>query len=574
MQNIGNQHMNVKLLITLSLLLFSQLVLAEITVKVDRDPVVADESFHLVFESDQKIDAKPDFSALTNSFTVLDTRRNSNTQITNGKISYSQMWILTLIANKTGTLGIPSIRFGKETTKPLSINVIASSPSTQGGSTDNIFLDVEVNTESPYVQAQLIYTVRLYRAIVTNNASLSEPEVSGGQAVINKLGEDSSFETQRNGKRYGVIERQYVIFPQSSGPMTIKPIVFQGQTGGAGGFFSFDRFNQQTSIVKRSRSVEINVKSIPDSFTGDTWLPANQLSIEEQWSIDPSKLEQGEATTRTLTLKANGLAASQLPEIKSHLPDTLKQYPDQPEFDESNNVNGYIGVRRDKMAVIPTAGGNYTLPAIKIPWWNTGTDKMEIAELPERQIHIEGSTAPVPLNNGIKQQTIADQATATELENNAQNNLAPITITKNEPLWKWVSLCLFVLWLLTLTLLWRSKRSTSASDTKEEENISERKQLKKITQACKNNDPKQTKQALLDWTNSHWPEKTINNLNALKQYSDENFRIKLDELNNCLYGNSASQWDGASFLISFESQSFDKKQSKVIKGKLEPLYKT
>lgn len=574
MQNIGNQHMNVKLLITLSLLLFSQLVLAEITVKVDRDPVVADESFHLVFESDQKIDAKPDFSALTNSFTVLDTRRNSNTQITNGKISYSQMWILTLIANKTGTLGIPSIRFGKETTKPLSINVIASSPSTQGGSTDNIFLDVEVNTESPYVQAQLIYTVRLYRAIVTNNASLSEPEVSGGQAVINKLGEDSSFETQRNGKRYGVIERQYVIFPQSSGPMTIKPIVFQGQTGGAGGFFSFDRFNQQTSIVKRSRSVEINVKSIPDSFTGDTWLPANQLSIEEQWSIDPSKLEQGEATTRTLTLKANGLAASQLPEIKSHLPDTLKQYPDQPEFDESNNVNGYIGVRRDKMAVIPTAGGNYTLPAIKIPWWNTGTDKMEIAELPERQIHIEGSTAPVPLDNGIKQQTIADQATATELENNAQNNLAPITITKNEPLWKWVSLCLFVLWLLTLTLLWRSKRSTSASDTKEEENISERKQLKKITQACKNNDPKQTKQALLDWTNSHWPEKTINNLNALKQYSDENFRIKLDELNNCLYGNSASQWDGASFLISFESQSFDKKQSKVIKGKLEPLYKT
>ncbi len=566
--------MNYKLLITLSLLLISQLVLAEITVKVDREPIVVDESFHLIFESDQKVDAKPDFSALTNSFTVLDTRHRSNTQITNGKISYSQMWIVTLIANKTGTLGIPSIRFDKELTRPLAINVLAGSPTTKGSATDNIFVDVEVNSKSPYVQAQLVYTVRLYRAIVTNNASLSEPEVTGGQAVINRLGEDSSFETQRNGKRYVVIERQYVIFPQSSGPMTIQPIVFQGQTGGAGGFFSFDRFNQPTSIVKRSKSLEINVKPIPDSFTGDTWLPANQLSIEEQWSVDPSKLEQGEATTRTLTLKANGLAASHLPEIKSNLPDALKQYPDQPEFEESNNTDGYIGVRRDKMAIIPTEEGDYTLPAIKIPWWNTDTDKMEIAELPERNIHIEGSTAPVPENNVTKQQSTTDQAGATDLENNQQNNLAPITLTKEEPHWKWVSLFFFVLWLLTVILFWRSKRNTSAVDTKAEVNISKRKQLKKIQQACKSNAKKETQQALLDWANSHWPDKTINNLNALKEYSEEDFKLKLDELNNCLYGSSTSQWDGSSFFKSFESQSFDKKQSKVINGKLEPLYKT
>ncbi len=566
-------HTQMKIIFTLWLLIFSQLLLAEITVKVDREPVVVDESFHLIFESDQKVDAKPDFSVLTNSFTVLDTRHRSNTQITNGKINYSQMWIVTLIANKTGTLGIPSIRFDKELTRPLSINVLAGSASTQGGSNDNVFVDVEVNTKSPYVQAQLVYTLRLYRSIVTNNASLSEPEVTGGQAVINKLGEDSSFETQRNGKRYVVIERQYVIFPQSSGPMTIQPIVFQGQTGGAGGFFSFDRFNQPTSIVKRSKSVEINVKPIPDSFTGDTWLPANQLSIEEQWSVDPSKLEQGEATTRTLTLKANGLAASHLPAIKSNLPDELKQYPDQPEFDESNNADGYIGVRRDKMAIIPTKGGDYTLPAIKIPWWNTDTDKMEVAELPERNIHIEGSTAPVAVDNVVKQQT-TDQDTVIESGNNNQNNLAPITLTKEEPFWKWVSLVLLLLWLLTVVLFWRSKRKTSATDAMEEENISKRKHLKKIQQACKSNAKKETQQALLDWANSHWPEKTIKNLNALKEFSDEDFTLKLDELNNCLYGSSALKWDGDNFLKSFESQSFDKKQSKVVNGKLEPLYKT
>tara|TARA_R110002111_G_scaffold220457_2_gene282929 strand:- start:339 stop:782 length:444 start_codon:yes stop_codon:yes gene_type:complete len=147
-------------------------------------------------------------------------------------------------------------------------------------------------------------------------------------------------------------------------------------------------------------------------------------------------------------------------------------------------------------------------------------------------------------------------------------------LTKEEPIWKWVSLCLLVLWLLTLILFWRSKRSGSATDTREEAKTSNRKYLKAVQQACKNNDPKLTQQALLDWAKNHWSDKNINNLNALKEYSDEDFKIKLDELGRCLYGSSTSKWDGASFSKGFESQSFDKKQSTVVKGNLEPLYKT
>ena len=68
--------------------------------------------------------------------------------------------------------------------------------------------------------------------------------------------------------------------------------------------------------------------------------------------------------------------------------------------------------------------------------------------------------------------------------------------------------------------------------------------------------------------------KNINNLNILKKYSNESFKLKLDELNICLYGSLISKWDGTSFLNIFESQSYDKKKLKNSKGKLEPLYKT
>jgi BatD DUF11 like domain len=562
-----------KIIITLLLLTLSQFSLAKITVNVDRDPVVADESFQLVFESDQKVDAEPDFSPLDRSFTILNSRRRSNTQIINGKVNHSQMWILTLLSNKSGIIGIPSIRFGKELTQPRTIKVVPSAPVTKGKSSDDIFIDVEVNTKTPYVQAQVVYTVKLYRSVATNNASLSEPVLSGGQAVINKFGEDSSFEAQLNGKRYVVIQRQYVIFPQSSGALKIEPLMFQGQTG-KGGFFNYDPFGPQAqSIVKRSAEINLEVKPIPDSFSGDTWLPASQLTIQEQWSVDPGKLQQGEATTRTLTLAGNGLAASHLPAIKSNLPVTLKQYPDQPEFEETNDANGFIGIRRDKMAIIPTEGGDYMLPAIKVPWWNTDTDKMEIAELPERSIHVDGNVT-APVDSAIKEQLVTNEMTPSELEDSNETIIKSLDTVDRDSQWKWVSLVLLVLWSITLIIFWKSKRNISTTKSSTDTTSSNRHYLKQIKQACKKNDPIMAKQSLLDWARNLWPEKNIGSIDSIKELCAEDFQLELDKLNNCLYGKAPNSWNGAEFLKCFESQSFEKKQSVETSGKLEPLYKT
>jgi oxygen tolerance protein BatD len=563
--------MTIKLIITLVfLLLFSQFLQAEISISVDRDPVVADESFKLVFESNQKVDGEPDFSPLNRSFTVLSTSQRSNTQIINGKITRSQQWILTVIANQAGILNIPSIHFGKDISKQSSIKVVPNAPSTPGNKTDDIFVEVEVNKKTSYVQAQIIYTVKLYRAVQTNNASLSEPEISGGQAVINKLGEDKSFETRIKGKRYVVIQRQYVIFPQSSGLLKIEPLVFKGQTGLVG-FFNFDPFGSNSkSIVKRSASINLDIKHIPDSFTGDTWLPASQLTIQEQWSVDPGKLQQGEATTRTLTLKANGLAASNLPEIENNLPVKLKQYPDQPEYEETYDENGFIGIRHDKMAIIPTEAGDYILPAIKIPWWNTDTDKMEFAELPERSIHVDIS-ATTPVNEIDK--SLVEEVMPVEKESNEEIAETAESTSDQTP-WKWLSLILFILWLVTLLAFWKSKRKLVKPDNNSANELSRRQYLKQLKQACAINDPAMAKQALLDWARVNWPGERITSVSRIKMFCKKDFQLKLDELNACLYGKTAIPWNGADFLISFKAQSFNKKSAKNSTGKLEPLYKT
>ena len=173
-------------------------------------------------------------------------------------------------------------------------------------------------------------------------------------AVIEKLGEDKSYEVQRGRNQYLVIERQYAIFPQKSGLIKIDPIIFQGQVGGAGRLF-IDPFGPQPqAVMKRSKSLELNVKPVPDTFTGSSWLPATKLELSEQWSSDPLKINQGEPVTRTLKLEARGLPASQLPEIVSELDKKLKQYPDQPILDEKYDRHGLNGIRQQKTALIPS----------------------------------------------------------------------------------------------------------------------------------------------------------------------------------------------------------------------------
>lgn len=558
----------------LFLLVFSPFIQAKITVSVDREPIIANESFQLIFESDEKVKGEPDFSPLNKDFTILNTGRRSNTQIINGDFKQSHQWILSVIANKTGVIDIPAIKFGNVTTQPTKINVVASAPPTAGNKSDDIFIDVEVNKKSPYVQEQIIYTIKLYRAVQTVNATLTEPEISGDQVVITKLGEDKSFDTQIKGKRYVVVQRQYAIFPQSSGVLKVEPIVFQAQTGSAG-FFGFDPFGPQPkSIVKRSDSIVLDVQAIPDSFTGDTWLPASQLNIQEQWSIDPAKLKQGEATTRTLTITANGLASSHLPAVESPLPDFLKQYPDQPELDENYGDNGFVGVRREKMAVIPTQSGEFTLPAIKIPWWNTNTDQMEMAELPERKINV--NSAGLIVNDNVQQTlTEKDRKTTTKnVQKDAVQFLNTDVAANEQAYWKWISTVLFLMWIITLFLLWKSKNKVEKTVINTSTDSSIRQSVKQIKNACNKNDAYETKQALVEWARGMWPHAEINSINSIKEYSDDQLQTKLDELNTYLYSKQKQTWNGEAFLKCFESQEFKKKNNVIEKGKLEPLYKT
>jgi BatD DUF11 like domain len=570
-------------MIVVMLVIMSPLpVWAALQAYVDRNPVPEDESFTLTLETGSDVNGSPDLSVLRQDFDVQGQGKSSSIVIDNGAMTRKTQWRISLMAKHSGQLRIPSISVGGEQSQPMTITVTPASQARAAAGGGDLFLEVSVKPQTAYVQQQVIYTVRLYHAMnLANGSTLTEPTVPGDTAVVEKLGKDKSFETQRNGMRYDVIERSYAIYPQKSGGIDIAPVVFDGDIvrgGGGGGFFAIDPFNQSVRHKRlRSQAERIDVKPIPAAFHGGQWLPARSLELDENWSPYPPKFTVGQAVTRTIAVMADGLTASQLPALDNGAITGLKQYPDQPALKDTQGSAGVTGLRTEKIAYIPTRAGKITLPAVKIAWWNTATDKMEEARLPARNFTVlpasigGNAPSPMPLVNSPEP---AQQA-------------APLATTPPQALpqpsstsgrWPWIALLLGLGWLATLAAWWwRARRGTvsiaPAAPSKEEESL---RSLEKALQAsCLANDAARTKGAVLAWARRRWPQHPPISLTAVARLCPAPLSATLIELDRALYAQTAASWQGQGLWRQFTAYKTKKRnKTKDQDVGLEPLYRS
>jgi len=566
------------LIFTLLLLMAPCAWSATVATHVDRNPVYMDESFRLTFESDSSVDAAPDFGPLEQFFDIVNRSQGTTMQIINGQVSNKTQWTLTLLAKQVGNFVIPAISFGRDTSKTLTLVV---KPPRQGqtgvaGDAGEISLEVTAKPRTAYVQAQIIYTVRLFRAVNLVNASLSEPELVAGDAVVEKLGDDREYETQRNGVRYGVIERNYAIFPQQSGSLSIKPIVFEGQIVDRARSV-FDPFSQSSRTKRlQSKSIQLEIKPVPQDVQGAQWLPARDLKLDEEWP-DPLEFKVGEPVTRTITLRADGLTAAQLPKMATNVPEGIKLYPDQPALNDDKKADEIIGTRQEKIAMIPTQQGDFTLPAIEIPWWNTQNDRQEVARIPARTIHVLAAEPSTSAPNAVPPVAQQNNATPAVSDNksNATTAVTPgETIPSTSVVWFWVSMVLALGWLLTIiwfVLIRRSSPTNATVNNERAESISRLKQG--LKSACLNSLAADTKTSLLVWAKYHWQTDPPKNLGEISKRCSGALANEIDLLNQALYSRDIGQWRGAGLWQAFEEFTATKKAAKTKPGDiLKPLY--
>lgn len=520
---------------------------------VDRNSIGEGETLQLILTARGADDGQsPDVEPLRKDFDILGTHQTSRIQLTNGHTDSSREWRFVLAPKRSGTLTIPALTLGALRSHPLTVTVNKMGNGANGKHRD-VLLEASVDTTSPYVQAQVVLTLRLLHSVPLREAALGKLELA--EAVVERLGDDVNFQVERDGKRFEGIERRYAIFPQRSGSLTIPPILMTAKVPDkrSRGVDPLDPFGDPFNLLQplqtiRVRSNELVLKVRPPPATGQTaaWLPASNLTVDETWSTEPPVLRVGEPVTRTLTLRAEGLTAAQLPVLESGNLTGLKVYTDQPALQTEAGRRGIVGTSQLKWAVVPSQEGKLTLPEIRVPWWDTNAGQMKAAVLPARTLNVLAAAQSDDRSAPASQTTptnAADLAPASHAATDDSDSLF-------QP-WRITSFALALLWLSTVWLWLRDRRRElvdvplSAQPSKHQSRAVARALL---GQACKRGDLAATRDAVLTLAASRWPQDPPRSLATTATRVDGLARDALLDLEARLYGTLSGSWNGQTFL--------------------------
>ena len=388
---------------------------------IDRNPVMLDEAIRLTVTADGSADRDAfDSSPLLKDFVVGRTSVSSQTSIVNFDTKRTTVWTTTLFPRKEGTFTIPSLTIEGKSTKPIQVKVIPVQE--QSNVARDYFVTTDIDVKEAYLNQQLLYTVKLFLSSNIERGSLQAPEMQN--AEITQLGEDKQYTDIVNGRRYQIIERQFAVVPQASGEFTLRGPIFTGEVMAANTNQRFGFFNRTQQINRVGPDITVNIKPIPQGIDYP-WLPSEMVRVDEEWPQGDSFVA-GEPVTRIVTLTALGVVEEQLPDIPEFYPPNFKLYPDQSNTTTVEKDQSLISQRQTSLAIIPTQPGNFVLPEITIPWFNTLTQQTEYATIPARSITV----APAGGANNANTPNSLDTPSISNASNEDIQNDIPSTATQ------------------------------------------------------------------------------------------------------------------------------------------------
>ena len=373
----------------------------QIEVSVDRSELARGETLTFTIRVyDQRQGMQLDLTPLTEEFDVLGTRTSSQIRSVNGAVESWTDYIVTLFPLSEGELSIPSLEINDTATDPIAINVVNEGPRSNQ-SNEELYLEIEVNKDTVYVQEQLLFTIRLYYTINgIRNPQFTELEMP--DTVIQLIGSPNQYEKLLDGVRYGVYEKRYVIFPQRSGPLEIPDILFRGEVTDGSSNFVFRNLNTRR-VTAFIDGITIGVAERPAATRNSAfWLPVTRLSVAESWSTDINNLRVGDSVVRTLTMVADGLDGAVLPPFSPEEIENFNLYPDPPDIQRTFVEGSIVGTRVETTTIVPTVAGAIEIPQITIPWWNINTDQAEATIVPATRLTVATIAGDVP-----SEQTVA-----------------------------------------------------------------------------------------------------------------------------------------------------------------------
>ena len=580
------------------LLIMPGLLNAAVTATLDRDAIYTGDTVTLRITTTGDDEGKqPDLTPLQKDFEVLGTSSSSQIRIINGQRSDKHEWLVELAPLASGTRTIPALSVGNSKTSALTLEVSEQPAAATAQAGQPVFIRSEISPSQgdTWVQQQILYTTRLYYRVPLIEGSFTDPKPEN--AVVEQLGEDRQYNTTIDGQSYQVVERRYAIFPERSGQLTIAPTVFSGravsETGQRSPFGRMDSMIEQMlsrggfndrffggtpfgdpgkRVRLASNTLTLDIKPRPDAYDGTHWLPTQNLVLQDSWASAPPVFHAGEPVTRTLTLEAKGLEASQLPNIQMEGSDTLRVYPEQPELSNRTDGDWVYGRSEQRFTYVPSQPGKLHFPAVQVSWWDSVNHRQQSSELPAWDVMVEPGTGSNASATAASGPATAPASAAAQPDNARTTGTPPPapattadTGTDHRRYWQ-AGGALGVALLLAAAFLRRRRQGKpqpsappvtqdSVTDTPQPTRTNDSKALshsrQSLRDACARSDPQSAAGALLDWAAATWPDRPPRSLGALAirvAQGGEHIR----DLEAALYGANGQDWNGQTLWKAFD----------------------
>lgn len=369
------------------------------------------------------------------------------------------------------------------------------------GAPPDLIVEAELTPGRVYVGGEARLRLRLLRAPGVPHGVLRPPAL-GDAADTSLLGPIRTYEEQLGGETYEVLERTYVIVPRRAGRLVLPGAEFESALRYAE---VFQRDGGAAPRTARGPERVLEVRP-PPAGAAEPWLPARRVTLEESWSPGLGALAAGTPVTRTIVVRAEGLAAPQLPRLAMAAHPALIPHHDQPELFTEFLAEGMTARRVQRIVLMPAGDAVIELPELSVRWWDVRADAPRVATLPGWTLRVGAASVP-----------------------QAPPAAAP-GVSPGSMLRGFASALL----LGSVLALWLYVRSASLREAR-----------RALRAACRQNDARAARAALREWWAVVRPGAVAPLVQRIGADWDPGARAQLDRLDAALYADRA--WDGKAF---------------------------
>ncbi|WP_082628325.1 BatD family protein [Aeromonas allosaccharophila] len=203
----------------------------------------------------------------------------------------------------------------------------------------------------------------------------------------------TNFTQRQDGETWSHQRWELTLYPQQSGQFEIPAIAVRVTVAQP------DGRSQPLTLTTRPQRFAAALPD-PNLTVGGRWLSASNLTLSQQWqsSADDQadgELRVGDAITRTVTASGQDTLSVLIPPLIPAIDndERVQAYPAQARLDDTQERGEYLSSREDQTTYIVQRGGELTLPALELRWWNSQTRQLETLTLPGQTLRVRHTPA-------------------------------------------------------------------------------------------------------------------------------------------------------------------------------------